>query len=74
MNRVEINREMDVLREERDMYQRKADAAQQCMNYLMVVRSRLNERSVEEMFEVNELAEVEYQSNKEVNTYWVVVN
>ena len=47
MNRVEINKEMDKLREERDAALRTAENAQQCMNALMSRRNRLDEEEEE---------------------------
>ncbi len=47
MNRVEINKEMDILREERDSALRVAENAQQCMNALMARRNRLDEEEEE---------------------------
>ena len=43
MNRVELNKEMDKLREERDSALIAAEVAQQCMNELMARRNRLEE-------------------------------
>ncbi len=47
MNRVELNKEMDKLREERDSALIAAEVAQQCMNELMALRNRLDEREEE---------------------------
>ena len=52
MNRVELNKEMDKLREERDAALRTAENAQQCMNELMACRNRLDEeRSGQMLFD-----------------------
>jgi hypothetical protein len=47
MNRVELNKEMDILREERDTALRVAENAQACMNALMARRNRLDETEEE---------------------------